>query len=70
MKVVPNFFRSVGMSLFFLGSALFLFTVLNNWLGFASAPWLSGAFWRVYLFFAVSGILLYILITFRRKNGD
>ena len=70
MEAVLNFFRFLGMGVFFLGIALFLITVLNNWLDFASATWLGGAFWRVYLFFAVSGILLYILITFKRKKDD
>ncbi|AUD14826.1 MULTISPECIES: hypothetical protein [unclassified Planococcus (in: firmicutes)] len=70
MEAVRNIFRFLGMGVFFLSIALFLLTVLNNWFGFASATWLSGPFWRVYLFFAVSGILLYILITFRRKKDD
>ncbi|MFP3324370.1 hypothetical protein R0K05_14900 [Planococcus sp. SIMBA_160] len=70
MEGVLNFFRFTGMGLFFLGMLLFVITVLNNWLGFASMDWLEGPFWRVYLFFAVSGILMYILITFRRKKGD
>ncbi|MDN5708214.1 MAG: hypothetical protein L0G95_02160 [Planococcus sp. (in: firmicutes)] len=70
MEAVLNFFRFLGMGVFFLSIILFLFTLLNNGFGFASMTWLSGPFWRVYLFFAVSGILLYILITFRRKNGE
>ncbi|ALS76025.1 hypothetical protein AUC31_12830 [Planococcus rifietoensis] len=70
MRTVRNIFRFLGMGIFFLSIALFLLTVLNNWLGFASATWLNGPFWRVYVFFAVSGILLYILITFRRKKDE
>ncbi|ANU18268.1 hypothetical protein BBI11_15020 [Planococcus maritimus] len=70
MEGVLNFFRFLGMTLFFLSTALFLVTVLNNWFNFASIDWLTGSFWRVYLFFAVSGILMYILITFRRRKGD
>ncbi|MBT2582731.1 hypothetical protein [Planococcus sp. ISL-109] len=66
---VLRFFRFVGLAVFFMSSALFLITLLNSWLGFAATDWLKDPFWRVYLFFAVSGILLYILITFRRKNA-
>lgn len=66
---VLHFFRLLGLAVFFLGSALFLITVLNSGLGFIDTAWLKAPFWRIYLFFAVSGILLYILITFRRKNG-
>jgi hypothetical protein len=66
---VLHFFRLLGLAVFFLGSGLFFLTLLNSGLGFIDANWLKAPFWRVYLFFAVSGILLYILITFRRKNG-
>ncbi|OED33485.1 hypothetical protein BHE17_13865 [Planococcus maritimus] len=69
MAGVLNFFRFTGMTLFFLGILLFVVTVLNNWLGFAATMWLEGHVWRVYIFFAVSGILMYILITFRRKKA-
>ncbi|MDE4085487.1 hypothetical protein PO902_10660 [Planococcus maritimus] len=70
MEAVRNIFRFLGMGIFFFSIALFLLTAVNNWIEFTSAIWLSGPFWRVYLFFAVSGILLYILITFRRKKDE
>ncbi|MEZ0481744.1 hypothetical protein [Planococcus sp. SSTMD024] len=70
MEGVRHFFRFTGMAVFILSIVLFFVTLLNNWLDFTSMDWLNGLFWRVYLFFAVSGILLYILITFRRKKDD
>lgn len=67
-KTILNLFRYLGVAAFVMSSLLFLLVLFNNWLEFTSAGWLSGPFWRVYLFFMVSGILLYILITFRRKK--
>lgn len=65
-----NVLRLLGLLVFAAGIALSLLTLANFVFGFTDGLWLRIYFIRFYLFLAVSGILLYILITFRRKDDE
>ncbi|HSI68576.1 MAG TPA: hypothetical protein VK947_14195 [Planococcus sp. (in: firmicutes)] len=68
MKTVVNAIRVIGILVFSIAISLFLLTLLNYPLDFSDAAWLQIYFARLYIFFAVVGILAYILITFRRRE--
>ena len=68
METVLNAVRFTGILVFSVFISLFLLTLLNYPLNFTDAAWLQIYFARLYIFFAVLGILAYILITFRRRE--
>ncbi|ANU27224.1 hypothetical protein [Planococcus versutus] len=60
--------RYAGLLIFTLGILLSVIVFVNFVFHLTDALWLQIYFIRLYLFLAVAGILLYILITFRRKK--
>lgn len=68
MNVFLNLIRYTGLVIF--GAAiLFLFAAILNYLvSFTDVIWMEPLFMRLYLFLAVTGILAYILVTFRRRK--
>lgn len=70
MASVLNVLRLLGLVIFAAGIGLSFLTLANFVFGFTDGLWLRIYFIRFYLFLAVSGILLYILITFRRKDDE
>ena len=68
MKVLLNLVRYAGLAVFGLSILLLLAAILNYFVSFTEATWMTPAFIRLYLFFAVTGILAYILVTFRRRK--
>lgn len=68
MAFFLKFLRFLGLAVFSIGIVLSLITLLNFVFGLTEALWIQIYFIRLYLFLVVSGILLYILITFRRKK--
>ena len=65
-----NMLRFFGLLVFAIGVLSAIVTLLNFAFGWTDALWLRLYFIRVYLFLVVSGILLYIIITFRRKDNE
>ena len=65
-----NVLRFLGLLIFAIGVCLSLLTLINFVFGLTDVLWLHIYFVRLYLFMIVSGILLYILITFRRKDVE
>ncbi|WP_298823583.1 hypothetical protein [uncultured Planococcus sp.] len=70
MKLFLNLLRYLGLVLFAVGAILSVLTLANWLFGVTDVSWLQFYFIRLYLFLVVSGILLYILITFRRKDDE
>lgn len=70
MHILLNFFRFAGLAVFAISVFLVLAALLNYMIGFSEAAWLEIYFIRLYLLFTVLGILVYILITFRRRKVD
>lgn len=70
MKSFLNVLRFFGLLVFVIGVFLSLLTLFNFVFGMTGVLWLHIYFLRLYLFLVVSGILLYILITFRRKDDE
>lgn len=70
MPILLTFFRFAGLAVFAISLFLVLAALLNYMTGFSTAAWLEIYFVRLYLLFTVLGILLYILITFRRRKGE
>lgn len=70
MQVFLNLLRFLGLLLFGVGMILSLTTLFNYFADFTKAGWLGILFLRLYLFMTVTGILIYILITFRRKKEE
>ena len=68
MESFLKLIRYVGLLVFAVGVLLSIVTLINFAFSITDALWLQIYFIRLYLFFVVSGILLYILITFRRKD--
>lgn len=68
MKVFLNIIRYTGLVIFGLAILLLLAAILNYFASFTEILWLQPAFIRIYLFFAVTGILAYMLVTFRRRE--
>lgn len=70
MEFFLNLLRYMGLVVFAVGILLSLLTLANWIFGITDVFWLHFYFLRLYLFLVVSGILLYILITFRRKDDE
>lgn len=68
VKIFLNIIRYTGLAIFGMAILLLLAAILNYFASFTDAKWMEPAFIRVYLFFAVTGILAYILVTFRRRE--
>lgn len=68
MKVFLNIIRYTGLVIFGLAILFLLAAILNYFIIFTEAAWLEPGFIRFYLFLAVTGILAYMLVTFRRKK--
>lgn len=68
MKAFLNILRFFGLLVFGAALVLLLLAVVNFFSDFSEALWLEASFIRVYLFLMVAGILVYILITFRRRK--
>lgn len=68
MTVFLNLIRYAGLVIFGLAILLLLAAILNYFLTFTNIVWLDPVFIRLYLFLAVTGILAYILVTFRRRT--
>lgn len=69
MGTFLNLLRFFGLLVFAIGVLMSIVTLFNFAFGWTDVLWLQVYFIRLYLFLAVSGILLYILITFRRKDN-
>ncbi|MCP2033988.1 putative membrane protein [Planomicrobium sp. HSC-17F08] len=67
---METFSKGVALFFFAAGIILLILTLLNYGISFSAANWLGISFWRLYLFLAVTGILVYILIRFRRREGE
>lgn len=70
MKSFLNVLRFFGLLVFGIGVFLSLLTLINFVFRLTDVLWLHIYLIRLYLFLVVSGILLYILITFRRKDDE
>lgn len=70
MEVFLKFMRYAGLLVFAFGVLLSIVTLINFIFGLTDVLWFQIYFMRLYLFLVVSGILLYILITFRRKDNE
>lgn len=68
MKVFLNIIRYTGLVIFGLAILLLLAAILNYFTSFTEVLWFEPAFIRLYLFLAVTGILAYILVRFRRRK--
>lgn len=70
MESFLRLLRFFGLTVFTIGILLSFAALANFVLDATEMRWLQLHFIRLYLFLAVSGILLYILITFRRKEDE
>lgn len=68
MTVLLNIIRYTGLVIFGVAILLLLVAIINYFATFTETMWMEPAFIRIYLFFAVTGILAYILVTFRRRE--
>lgn len=68
MKIFLNMIRFTGLVIFGLAILLLLAAILNYFISFTDILWFEPAFIRLYLFLAVTGILAYILVRFRRRK--
>ncbi|MCM3610098.1 hypothetical protein M4S82_02475 [Planococcus sp. MERTA32b] len=68
MEVFLNIIRYTGLVIFGLAILLLLAAILNYFISFTEVLWFEPAFIRLYLFLAVTGILAYILVRFRRRK--
>lgn len=68
MEVFLNIIRFTGLVIFGLSILLLLATILNYFAAFTEAVWMEPTFIRLYLFFAIAGILAYMLVRFRRRK--
>lgn len=68
MKAFLNVIRYAGLVVFGVAILLLLAAVLNYFASFTDAVWMEPQFIRFYLFLAVTGILAYILVRFRRRE--
>jgi hypothetical protein len=59
-----------GMALVFFGAGIIMsiLTLFNYFMDVSAIPWLEIRFLRLYLLMAVTGILVYMLIRFRRRE--
>ncbi|MDN7245055.1 hypothetical protein QWY16_16880 [Planococcus shenhongbingii] len=70
MEVFLNFIKGISLLFFAAGIILSVLVLFNYGLGFSESEWMAIRFLRLYLFLAVTGILVYILIRFRRRKGE
>ncbi|MBT2569930.1 hypothetical protein [Planococcus sp. ISL-110] len=70
MESFQKLIRYAGLLVFVVGVLLSILTLINFIFNLTNTLWLQIYFIRLYLFFVVSGILIYILITFRRKEKE
>lgn len=70
MQTLLAITRYAGLAVFAVSAVLVLLTLLNYIVEFSDVYWLEITLMRLYLFFAVVGILGYILVTFRRREDD
>jgi len=70
MQIVLKILKALGLTIFALGILGSMATTLNFLFQFTESSWLGIRFLRLYLFLTVIGILIYILIRFRRKPGE
>ncbi|WP_142826829.1 hypothetical protein [Planococcus soli] len=70
MELFLKLIRYAGLLIFAIGVLLSTVTLINFIFGLTDALWFQIYFIRLYLFLVISGILLYILITFRRKDNE
>lgn len=68
MNVFLNVIRYLGLVIFGVGILLLLAAILNYLVSFTDVIWMEPLFMRLYLFLAVTGILAYILVRFRRRE--
>ncbi len=68
MKTFLKFIRYTGLVVFGLAVLMLLAAILNYFISFTDILWFEPAFIRLYLFLAVTGILAYILVRFRRRK--
>ncbi len=70
MEFFLKLIRFAGLLIFAIGILLSFIVLVNFVFNLTDALWLQIYSIRLYLFLAVVGILLYILITFRRKKDE
>lgn len=70
MEFFLKIIRYAGLLIFAVGVLLSVVTLINFIFGLTDTLWFQIYFIRLYLFLMVSGILLYILIRFRRKDNE
>lgn len=68
MNVFLNVIRYAGLVVFGLAILFLLAAILNYFTSFTQTRWMEPAFIRFYLFLAVTGILAYMLVRFRRRK--
>ncbi|EIM07611.1 hypothetical protein A1A1_05357 [Planococcus antarcticus DSM 14505] len=70
MESFLKLIRYAGLLIFVVGILLSIVTFINFIFSLTGVWWLQIYFIRLYLLLLVSGILLYILITFRKKDDE
>lgn len=70
MQIVLKILKALFLTIFALGILGSMATMLNFLFHFTEVSWLGIRFMRLYLFLTVIGILVYILIRFRRRPGE
>ena len=70
MQIFLKLVKGLCLIVFAIGSLLSITTAGNFLFDFTETALLEIHFLRMYLFMAVVGILVYILIRFRRKPGE
>ncbi|ANU09791.1 hypothetical protein BBH88_05495 [Planococcus antarcticus DSM 14505] len=70
MESFLKLIRYAGLLIFVVGILLSIVTFINFIFSLTDVWWLQIYFIRLYLLLLVSGILLYILITFRKKDDE
>ncbi len=68
MNGLLNIIRYAGLVVFGVAILLLLAAILNYFTSFTQTQWMEPAFIRLYLFLAVTGILAYMLVRFRRRK--
>lgn len=70
MQIVLKVLKALFLTIFVLGILGLMATTMNFLFQFTESSWLGIRFSRLYLFLTVIGILVYILIRFRRRPGE
>ncbi|WP_033542375.1 hypothetical protein [Planococcus sp. CAU13] len=68
MNAFLNIIRYTGLVIFGVAIILLLAAMMNYFVSFTDVAWMQPVFIRFYLFLAVTGILAYILVRFRRRK--